>query len=512
MTTPKALVRGVLLVIVSIGILAAPLVLSVSGTGNARAEQPAMTLSGPFLSGPAAAASHAIQPPRATSTPGNGAAGELVSYKRAPLQAPVTYIVISEFATTGPGSADDEFVELFNPSSGPIDISGWTINSSDCSGGGTIAPILGTVTLQAGEHYLVGGLGYTGTGPASADNSPLVDLSLADNGGIALEDSSSAIVDAVGFCAAGPSDYSEGTLLTSQLTSPQSYERKFGGAYGSCLDNNDNTTDFALIQASDPQNSSVTPRLCVYPTISGTTGVAGVTSSYVEGLAMPPVISGVGGAYSIQVADGWSGTVTPSLAGYTFNPLSRTYVGSAASIVSQDYAAALSTATPASFAAMSIVINEVGWAGTSNGSADQYIELYNTTSSAIDLGAIGTSGDGWVLSSPSWQTASYVHLRGIIPAHGFFLLVHDTATAATEQATSTATAQASSCVVLQFSNGLAYDQVFTSTLSPNGQILFLSDPNGNLEDTADRTGVPMACGFGDEPAQHGAPAGLRRYN
>ena len=59
--------------------------------------------------------------------------------------------------------------------------------------------------------------------------------------------------------------------------------------------------------------------------ITGTTGIAGVTLSYYEN-GLKTVASGSGGSYNILVPDGWTGTVTPSLAGYTFTPAWRAYV------------------------------------------------------------------------------------------------------------------------------------------------------------------------------------------
>jgi len=38
-------------------------------------------------------------------------------------------VVISEFTTRGPGGSTDEFVELYNPTDAPVDISGWTIET-----------------------------------------------------------------------------------------------------------------------------------------------------------------------------------------------------------------------------------------------------------------------------------------------------------------------------------------------------------------------------------------------
>ena len=63
MPPSKVIVRGMLLLMLSVGILAAPLVLTVGATGKVLAEQPPIT------------AGNALQPPRATSTPRKAAAG-----------------------------------------------------------------------------------------------------------------------------------------------------------------------------------------------------------------------------------------------------------------------------------------------------------------------------------------------------------------------------------------------------------------------------------------------------
>jgi predicted outer membrane repeat protein len=58
-----------------------------------------------------------------------------------------------------------------------------------------------------------------------------------------------------------------------------------------------------------------------FHTISGSVGVSGVTVNY----GAASVTSSTGGSYSFQVYDGWTGTVTPTKAGYAFEPVSKTY-------------------------------------------------------------------------------------------------------------------------------------------------------------------------------------------
>ncbi|HYP53299.1 MAG TPA: lamin tail domain-containing protein [Pyrinomonadaceae bacterium] len=60
-----------------------------------------------------------------------------------------------------------------------------------------------------------------------------------------------------------------------------------------------------------------------------------------------------------------------------------------------------------------VVINEVAWVGSVSNSADEWIELFNTTASAIDL-------TGWrIVDDAGAQT---YNLSGSIPANGYFLI------------------------------------------------------------------------------------------
>ncbi len=77
-------------------------------------------------------------------------------------------------------------------------------------------------------------------------------------------------------------------------------------------------------------------------TISGNTGLAGVTLSYTNGTPLT-VTSDASGNYSIAVPAGWSGTVTPSKPSYTFAPANRTYTSVTANQTAQNYVATLIT-------------------------------------------------------------------------------------------------------------------------------------------------------------------------
>ena len=71
-------------------------------------------------------------------------------------------------------------------------------------------------------------------------------------------------------------------------------------------------------------------------TISGNAGVAGATLSYIDGTPKTVTADGTG-AYSFQVPTDWSGTVTPSKAGYNFSPASMSYTNVQADQTGQNY-------------------------------------------------------------------------------------------------------------------------------------------------------------------------------
>ncbi len=174
----------------------------------------------------------------------------------APSPTPTHLLVISEFRTRGPNGASDEFVELYNNSDTPIEISGWKIRGSSNSGNiSTRLTIASDTVLPARGHFLAtNSAGYSG----SVTGDQTYSSGIANDGGIALATASDSIVDAVGMSAG--SAFREGMHVAPLPgDANQSYERKPGGASGSTQDSSDNFTDFQLLTPSDPQNLSSNP-------------------------------------------------------------------------------------------------------------------------------------------------------------------------------------------------------------------------------------------------------------
>ena len=93
------------------------------------------------------------------------------------------------------------------------------------------------------------------------------------------------------------------------------------------------------INYSNPEGQDIplppdpVPQTITTYSISGSTGIGGVTLNYTGG----PTNTDDSGAYSIIVPYGWSGTITPSLSGYYFYPENKNYVNVQADQTDQNF-------------------------------------------------------------------------------------------------------------------------------------------------------------------------------
>jgi hypothetical protein len=107
---------------------------------------------------------------------------------------------------------------------------------------------------------------------------------------------------------------------------------------------------------------------------------------------------------------------------------------------------------------LSVVINEVAWAGTAASPADEWIELRNNTSSPIAL-------TDWTLVAT--DGTPNIALIGTIPAGGYFLLERTDANTISD---------------------IPADQIYTGALGNAGESLILRDESSNVIDTANADG------------------------
>lgn len=109
----------------------------------------------------------------------------------------------------------------------------------------------------------------------------------------------------------------------------------------------------------------------------------------------------------------------------------------------------------AAAASNTAVINEVAWMGTTASYNDEWIELYNGSSSSLSL-------DGWVLEAQDGSPS--IQLSGSVAADDYFLL----------ERTSDSTI-----------SGVAADQIYTGSLGNSNEVLYLKDASGTVVDEVD---------------------------
>lgn len=175
-------------------------------------------------------------------------------------------VVISQVYGGNGNTFNRDYVELFNASASPVDISGWSIQYSSATGTGLFASNGITAlngTLQAGQYYLVGlasaanGAGLpvtdaTGTSNLSGTNGKVVlvnnSAGLTCNGGSAPCSPAQVaeIVDLVGY---GSANFFETSAAPVASTSLALFRANNG-----CTDSDQNNSDFSTGTPA-PRNS-----------------------------------------------------------------------------------------------------------------------------------------------------------------------------------------------------------------------------------------------------------------
>jgi hypothetical protein len=186
----------------------------------------------------------------------------------------ITHLLISEVRSRGAGGANDEFIEIYNPTGSQVTLDPtWKIEGRSHSSLTFATRWTGTgASIPAHGHYLLYGSLYTQMPSGDA----ALTSGFTDAGALRLVQSSTP-VDTVCFAfdattlnaLTGDATFGcEGTPISSNphnnttgTNTDASIERKPGGAAGSCQDTADSVTDFESIAPAAPQNTSspVTP-------------------------------------------------------------------------------------------------------------------------------------------------------------------------------------------------------------------------------------------------------------
>jgi hypothetical protein len=124
------------------------------------------------------------------------------------------------------------------------------------------------------------------------------------------------------------------------------------------------------------------------------------------------------------------------------------------------------TITPTGSPVRSIIINEIAWAGTASGLADdEWIELYNPGTTNINI-------TNWSIRNTS--SSINIVLNGVVPAGGYFLLEKDDDNTVSD---------------------ITADQIYTgNTMSNSGEALTLYDSTNRVIDTSNGNGGVWPAG------------------
>jgi len=179
------------------------------------------------------------------------------------------HIVISEIQIGG-DDAGDEFVELYNPTSNPVDLTGWRLRRQNNTGT-TIQNLVGSMTgtIPAHGYYLVAKSEYDGEVAPDAFYSASSSALTTNNTLTLFSDAGTTVVDKVGF-GTGVIDFetasfsanptANGSIERKALVSSTSESMGSGGLdeeLGNGNDTDDNESDFVTRETSDPQNSTM---------------------------------------------------------------------------------------------------------------------------------------------------------------------------------------------------------------------------------------------------------------
>lgn len=170
-------------------------------------------------------------------------------------------LVISEIKVAGVSDVDDEFIELYNPTSSPVNLAGWRVTRMTSTGteSNLIASMSGTIPAHG--FFLLA----NDESPASPSADLIYASAVAANNTINLySDAGNTLIDRVGF---GTASIFESTPA-AQPSAGQSLERKANSAStvesmtsgidvleGNGEDTDNNGNDFIIRTSPDPQNS-----------------------------------------------------------------------------------------------------------------------------------------------------------------------------------------------------------------------------------------------------------------
>jgi Lamin Tail Domain len=181
----------------------------------------------------------------------------------------IGHLVLSQVLSRGAGGANDEFIEIYNPTSAAVTLdTTWIVQARSTSASSYTTRWTGSSkSIPALGHYLLGGTSYTAMpaadAPLSSGITDATSVRLMHSGTTvdavcyAYSASTKAAFDSTYTCAGTPATNPHNDTASTDTDS--SLERAPGGTAGNCTDTGVSATDFATKTPSDPHSSTSAP-------------------------------------------------------------------------------------------------------------------------------------------------------------------------------------------------------------------------------------------------------------
>jgi cysteine-rich repeat protein len=154
---------------------------------------------------------------------------------------------VNELVTGTTASATDEFIEVFNPCYVPVNLGGWKLVYRAAAGtSDTVFVAWSGTTIQPRSYLLYAGSAYGGANDGVYSTGSMA----AAGGGVAVRNSTNAVVDSVGYGTATNIFVEGAAVAAPPVVAPPG---RSIGRFPNGVDTNQNSVDFHL-------TTSVTPR------------------------------------------------------------------------------------------------------------------------------------------------------------------------------------------------------------------------------------------------------------
>lgn len=179
------------------------------------------------------------------------------------------HLVISQFqAGRATPNFEDEFVEIHNTSSNPVDLNGYRLVYRSANGSNDVANPFAVWTtstiIPAGGFYLVAATGYDGAVAPNLTYNPTTCMCSMSgtNGGLAIRqgaNNTGVIIDSVAWGTV-TNGFNEGTATTAHPVDANDNSKV--RLQNGCQDTDNNANDFATLTPSAPRNAASAPVTC----------------------------------------------------------------------------------------------------------------------------------------------------------------------------------------------------------------------------------------------------------